>query len=207
VPFTANAQVAAGRHVDVVAGTSFEVRRFDSRGSLRRIARIERDPTSVDGAARADFRQFAENSMPPTRRDAALDALDHRSVPDFAPAYRFLVVGSDGSSWAYRYAPIPMNEPWDVFLPDGAFAGVVAVPSRFHITAPRDRSGRHVTGRGAPRWRSRTGDTGGGPRPPPPGRSRRPDRRTRGRAGSSSPCWAPGPRRPRSERDPHLPGA
>jgi len=135
VPFTANAQVAAGHHVDVVAGTSFEVRRFDSSGSLRRIARIERDPTSVDGAARADFRQFAENSMPPTRRDAALDALDHPSVPGFAPAYRFLVVGSDGSSWAYRYAPIPMNEPWDVFLPDGAFAGAVAVPSRFHITA------------------------------------------------------------------------
>lgn len=136
VPFTANAHLTAeGDHVDVAAGVRFEIRRYATDGSLRRIARVARDPAPVDASARADFREFVENAWPPERGDAAIDALDHPAVPQSMPAYRSLVGGTDGSTWAYRFDPIPGGQPWDVFLPDGSFAGSVSVPSGFQVTA------------------------------------------------------------------------
>ena len=136
LPFTVTAQLAAqGSHIDVVAGADFEVRRFFMDGSLARVARIARARVPVDASARSDFREFVENAWPPDRSDAAVDALDHPEVPESVPAYRFVVGGTDGSTWAYRNAPIPANQPWDVFLPDGSFAGSVTVPNGFLITA------------------------------------------------------------------------
>ncbi len=136
IPFTSTAQLtAADDHIDVAAGVAFEVRRYATDGSLERVARIAREPIPVDAAARADYRAFVEEFGSPPSRDAAIDALDHPDVPEWIPAYRLLVGGHDGSTWAYRFAPMPADQPWDVFLPDGSFAGAVTVPGRFRVTA------------------------------------------------------------------------
>jgi len=136
MPFTSTAQLDAEKHIDVVAGPDFEVRRFDSGGALIRIARVEREPSPVDASSRGAYRTFVENAVPPGRREAALDALDHPDLPELAPAYRFVVQGRDGSTWAYRFdAGSPGGQPWDVFLADGTFVGSVTLPDRFQLTA------------------------------------------------------------------------
>lgn len=134
IPFRANAAVDAGQQIHVVAGPEYEVRQFDSEGSLVRIARIDRRRSLVDASAKAEYRRFIEQAVPPNRSEAMLEVLQHPSVPDAASAYRVVVQGTDGSSWAYRFsASEPGDQPWDVFRPDGSFGGVATLPVRFGL--------------------------------------------------------------------------
>lgn len=134
IPFRANAAVDAGQQIHVVAGPEYEVRQFDSEGSLVRIARIDRRRSLVDASAKAKYRRFIEQAVPPNRGEAMLEVLQHPSVPDAASAYRLVVQGTDGSSWAYRFsASEPGEQPWDVFRPDGSFSGVATLPMRFGL--------------------------------------------------------------------------
>ena len=56
------------------------------------------------------------------------------TMPDFLPGYIDLQLGSTGEVWAQRFTmPSADSVRWDVFRPDGIYAGRVMVPASFQV--------------------------------------------------------------------------
>ena len=127
VPFILGS--AATGHAEGVAATTgetCEVRFFDVDGQLNRIARLAEAPP-------AWTKEHLEASVPNAR---LLALAEDFPLPATLPGYDRLTAADTGEIWAQRYMlPRGARAHWDVFHPDGRYAGRVDVPASFRLHA------------------------------------------------------------------------
>ncbi len=119
----------------VTDGVTFEVRELDPDGGLARILRIPTptDPVTsemIDGWARR-----MQNTPPGSEVDPRyVRVYDGYPIPSHLPAFRSLLLDSEGWGWAEIYGWDP-HEPvqWALFDPEGRARGVVRMPTGFEL--------------------------------------------------------------------------
>lgn len=130
MPFTASPAIAvSGNALHASFGPSFRVVVFGSDG-LAEAYEVDRSPERVTEADVASRRAMLEELAPGQQRSDYLDALTHEALPSVLPGYVQLVVDDEANIWAQRFSP---ETSWDVFSPERAFLGHVAVPDNFQV--------------------------------------------------------------------------
>ena len=144
MPFGAPAEAAVGGDVVfVVTGDEARVRAFRD-GHATRSFGVDRAPRAIGTEEVSAFRASVEESIPEERRSDHLRALDHPARPQTLPAYRGLLVASDGTVWAQVFHLSPLRATtWDVFGLEGGWLGNVEMPAGFR---PLQISPTHLFG-------------------------------------------------------------
>ena len=129
-----------GDGIAITSGDLYEVRFFDTNGSLSRIARLsETPPALADHHMDAWLNAMAgENADDDTRRRTRR-TYQGVSLPATLPAYTELVVADRGDLWARRYSlPGAATARWDVFAADGRYEGRVELHATLRVVAVAD---------------------------------------------------------------------
>jgi hypothetical protein len=128
LPFTANPGLdLQGESLHVAAGPQFRVRVFEG-GALSEIYGVSREPQPVGDSDLAGYRTMTEEYLPEQARADYLAALDHPARPTVLPGYARIVVSTDGTTWAQRFAP---DSVWDVYGPSREWLGRVQMAPGF----------------------------------------------------------------------------
>ena len=119
----------------VTDGARFEVRELDPDGGLTRILRIQgsTDPVTsemIEGWAR----RMRETPPGIDVEPRYVKEYDGYPIPSHLPAFRSLLLDSEGWVWAEIYGWDP-HEPvrWALFDPDGRARGVMRMPAGFEL--------------------------------------------------------------------------
>ena len=106
-------------------------------GRLARRIRVERERLPVTP------RTIERELESPVRSEAAQEIVRaHRSrlpIPDLLPTWEWVRIGSSGHVFALRYGGLLAEEIWDVFDPEGALVGSVALPTEAHLVDANHR--------------------------------------------------------------------
>jgi hypothetical protein len=113
VPFPAAARIAVGRdRIYATSGAQYQVDVYAPDGRLVRILRESRQPSPIPQPEVSKYRaeQEAAGRPLPTRLE----------FPERFPAYRALILSTEGDLWAQHYAPPDSeHQTWAVFSADG----------------------------------------------------------------------------------------
>lgn len=136
LPFGRRTHAAAsGDGFHLGNGDSYEIRYFDSRGSLRRIVRRDRPNPRV---TETDIRTLREEWISDERdaggRQRMRRLLDMMPIAETMPAYGRLVADALGNLWVEVYRRPGDDRPrWTIFDPEGHMLGVVETPDGFVV--------------------------------------------------------------------------
>jgi hypothetical protein len=124
-----------GNHLYYGSSRAFEIRVFTLEGRLRRIVRLNVEPTPLTGEAVASFvaeRLGGETDPDRQRRMRALYA--QIPFPEILPAYGALEVDSEGNLWVGDYAPVgAVPFAWTIFDSEGRMLGRISTPRDVRI--------------------------------------------------------------------------
>ena len=131
---------ATGDGIAITGGDLYEVRFFDTNGSLSRIIRLSESPPALaDHHMDAWLNAMAgENADADTKRRTR-ERYEGVSLPATLPAYTDLVVADRGDLWARRYSLLgAATARWDVFGADGRYEGRVDLQATLRVMAVTD---------------------------------------------------------------------
>lgn len=134
LPFQPLASMAA--HADGVYagnGERYEIRDFDSAGTLRRIIRVLQPNRRVTPELAAAVIDEALANVAESRRVEARRALETAPRLDEVPAFVELIVDGEGHLWARQWALASEPVEWHVFHPDGNLLGTVRTPAGLRV--------------------------------------------------------------------------
>jgi hypothetical protein len=134
---------------------AYEIGLYGADGTLRRSVRRTKPNGKVTDAVIDRMKQAALDGA--KERTGTLTAQQRTQIeqqyaeqpfPETMPAYRSLLIDSEGDLWVQEYDVIPDAQPprWTVFDPSGQMLGTVTMPMRF---TPYDIGPDYVLGR----WR------------------------------------------------------
>ena len=133
-PFGRDAStVACGDHVYYGSSDTYEIRIFDSSGTLERIVRRPIPNQPVTSRDIEDFKEYFLGDDPSRWARRRVNDLE---FPDTKPAYGSVKVDGLGNIWVAEYS-LGHNDRsgnWTVFDSDGRMLGVVALPRNGRIT-------------------------------------------------------------------------
>jgi len=122
---------------------TFELRAFDSGGSLRRIVRVPQVPRPVTTKDVSEAKASAEESL--IRQGATQGVIRRIMATEFAethPVFGRMWADEVGYLWVAQDGAIPsersdvgtVSEVWDVFDRDGRLLGTIGIPGGFRVT-------------------------------------------------------------------------
>lgn len=121
-------------------GTDYRVARLDEQGDTVMVIEVGAEPIPVTDEDRERYIQSAVESSPSSLRLAEEVAA---LMPPFKPAIAQLVLDDVGQLWVRRTGPPGGTTTYDVFRPDGEYAGTVTLSFDAHRYLPiRIRDGR-----------------------------------------------------------------
>ncbi len=136
LPFAAQPSWAVDRdRVYLGAGRAFEIEVRDGGGRLTRMVRVVGQERQVTDAGRAQFRESLLASVPnPNERRRQERFLSEVPFPETLPAYRGLLVDSEGFLWVEEYRlPDASHTTWHVFNPTGEWLGSLHPPNGLRV--------------------------------------------------------------------------
>jgi len=108
----------------------YELASYTADGTLRRIVRREYTRLPVTSG---DVDRYREEQIEAARAFWQ-DLFPHVTFPQTMPAYRRLLVDSDGFFWVEEYRRPGDDVPrWTVFAPDGQLLGTLTLPTGTHV--------------------------------------------------------------------------
>lgn len=136
-PFSRDAYAAIGPDIVWIGQSDqYELRGYSSTGKLKRVVRVNRQPTSIGAAERGRFFQF--------QLDGAEDDEDRRSYnevhriithPETMPAFSAVIADLAGNVWVKDYRVPWESGPalWRVFSPEGRGIAHVLLPAELIV--------------------------------------------------------------------------
>jgi hypothetical protein len=116
-------------------GRRFEIRLHSTSGRLTRIIRLATPDLLVTSVMADTWRQtiLRKYTVPETRRYIEW-VLGQYQLPPAFPMVKAMVLAADGRIWLRENAfPAAASASWHVFHPDGAYQGVVRLPSAWTV--------------------------------------------------------------------------
>jgi hypothetical protein len=136
VPFAAQPSWVVFRdRVYLGAGSAFEIEVRDGGGRLTRIVRVVGQERQVTDAERRQFRESLLASVPNANERRRQERfLSEVPFPETLPAYRGLLVDSEGFLWVEEYRlPDASHTTWHVFNPTGEWLGSLHPPNGLRV--------------------------------------------------------------------------
>lgn len=136
VPFAAQPSWVVGRNRAYLgAGRAFEIDVRDGTGKLTRIVRVAGQERRVTDAARTQFRESLLASVPNANERRRQERfLSEVPFPEMLPAYRSLLVDSEGFLWVEEYRlPNASHTTWHIFNPTGEWLGSLHPPNGLRV--------------------------------------------------------------------------
>ncbi len=133
VPFDIPTSLTAGRDCFYLTTGTAEVQRYDAKGALRGITRVQQPGRRV---TKQDFDEAVDERVA-GEKDAATVAELRRlyakmPLPDAMPVFQRLLVDADGNVWAEAFRAHTVEPAtWAVFDATGAALGALRMPGRF----------------------------------------------------------------------------
>lgn len=119
----------------VARGDRFQVDVFSLEGKLQAIIRRDHPLVADSAAIVTRYKQYLLSLWGSAARACGMRLLEQEfRFPRVLPAYSAVLLDPDGNLWVERFRPaepVIHTVRWDVFAPDGAFRGTVAMPNDF----------------------------------------------------------------------------
>lgn len=149
IPFgSQTVQAAFGNLIYVGESGSYEIKVFSTEGALLRIIRKEHAPIAIGATYRArdiEQRRRELSRLPDVLRAAQESVLEEIPFPEFFPAFRDIVLDSEGNLWVGNFSlPGAVERSYLVFDTSGLLLGPVDFPPSF---TPFDIGSDYVLGR------------------------------------------------------------
>jgi hypothetical protein len=130
VPGSPRAVMASNGTLVAAASTErYEIRLFDSTGTLQRVVRHSMSNPALTTEPPVD--------RPPARRpEGGMDRVLRPPVLEYGPAFDALYISSDNELWVRR-GSTAAGQVWHIFDPAGRFDRVVQLPQQFRMTDVR----------------------------------------------------------------------